>query len=83
MLQEIPRKAIKITYENIKRSHTIIGFRCKAVSILHIDENQIPKRTKDKVLLSKLKQISKTRTLTKKEQEEYNKLIEILEQRAQ
>lgn len=70
---------VKITYDNIKRGRTVIGFRCKAVSILYINEEQIPQRTKDKVLLFKLKQTAQTRTLTKKEQAEYNRLIEIFE----
>lgn len=70
---------VKITYDNIKRGRTVIGFHCKAVSILHINEDQIPQRTKDKVLLFKLKQIAQTRTLTKKEQVEYNRLLEIFE----
>lgn len=70
---------VKITYDNIKRGRTVIGFHCKAVSILHINEDQITQRTKDKVLLFKLKQTAQTRTLTKKEQAEYNRLIEIFE----
>lgn len=37
---------VNITYENIKEGRKIIGFKCKAVSIIHIDEHKIPEHVK-------------------------------------
>ncbi len=37
---------VRITYENIKEGRKIIGFRCTAVSIIHIDEHKIPEHVK-------------------------------------
>lgn len=75
-LREIEKNChVKVTYENIKKSNNIIGFRCSAVSIFHIDENRIPQKTKDKASLFELKQVAKERKLTPEEQKEYERLV--------
>lgn len=54
-LREIEENCgVKITYENIKKGRSIIGFRCVAVSIFHIDERKIPQDFKDRVKRRKL-----------------------------
>ena len=72
-LREIEENCgIKITYENIKKGRTIIGFRCAAVSTFHIDESKVPQKVKNDTRLKALKIKSKVEGLTPEEQEEYN-----------
>lgn len=40
---------VKVTYQNIKVGRSIVGFKFKAVSVIHMDEDQILDRIKDKV----------------------------------
>lgn len=76
-LREIDENCgVKITYENIKRGRTIVGFHCSAESIYHIDENKISQKTKDKANLGKIRIVqNQHRELTRKEQEEYDLLV--------
>ena len=39
----------------IKKGRTVVGFRCSAVSVFHIDESKIPQKVKDKVRLHDLR----------------------------
>lgn len=71
---------IKVTYENIKKGRSIVGFRCSAVSQYHIDEDKIPQRVKDKARLGMLRIEGKRRELTPEEQEEYEFLVANSEQ---
>ncbi len=66
---------VKITYENIKRGRTVVAFRCRAVSLIHISEDRIPQSVKDKARLGVLRITSAKRELTEAEQKEYNSLI--------
>lgn len=40
--------AVDITYTNIKKGRTIIGFRFSAINIFHISEDKIPQKIKNK-----------------------------------
>lgn len=72
-LREIDENCgVKVTYENIKKGRTIIGFRCTAVSTFHIDESKVPQKVKNDTRLKALKIKSKVEGLTPEEQEEYN-----------
>ena len=66
---------MKITYENIKIGRTVVGFRCSAVSVFHIDESKIPQKVKDQARLGNLRIAQKQRELTPEEQEEYDLLV--------
>lgn len=80
-LREIDENCgVKITYENIKKGRTVVGFRCFAVSVYHIDENKIPQNVKDRARLGVLRIQSKQRELTLEEREEYDALVENSEQ---
>lgn len=80
-LREIDENCgVKITYENIKKGRTIIGFRCFATSVFHIDKNKIPQEIKDKARLGLLRIETKRRELTPKEKEEYDSLVAQSEQ---
>lgn len=80
-LREIDENCgVKITYENIKKGRTVVGFRCSAVSVYHIDESKIPQKVKDRVRLGVLKIQSKQRELTPEEQAEYELLVANSEQ---
>lgn len=80
-LREIDENCgVKITYENIKKGRTVVGFRCSAVSVFHIDESKIPQKVKDRARLGVLKIQSKQRELTPEEQEEYDLLVANSEQ---
>lgn len=39
---------VSITYENIKEARKIVGFRCTAVSVVHIDAENIPDNVKER-----------------------------------
>lgn len=39
---------VNITYENIKDGRKITGFRCTAVSVVHVDTNKIPEHLKER-----------------------------------
>lgn len=71
---------VKISYENIKKGRTVVGFHCIASSLFHIDENEIPQNIKDRTRLGKLRIKSKRRELTIEEQEEYNQLTKKFQQ---
>lgn len=80
-LREIDENCgIKITYENIKKGRTVVGFRCSAVSVFHIDEDKIPQKVKDRVRLHDLTEQGRKRELTPEEQAEYDLLIANSEQ---
>ena len=80
-LREIDENCgVKITYENIKKGRTVVGFRCSAVSVFHIDESKIPQKVKDRVRLHDLTDQSRQRELTPEEQAEYDLLIANSEQ---
>jgi len=80
-LREIDENCgVKITYENIKKGRTVVGFRCFAVSVYHIDENKIPQKVKDRARLGVLRIQSKQRELTPEEREEYDLLVKNSEQ---
>lgn len=80
-LREIDENCgVKITYENIKKGRTIIGFHCSAESIYHINEREIPQKVKDKARLGKLRISQKQRELTPDEQKEYDFLVANSEQ---
>lgn len=80
-LREIDENCgVKITYKNIKKARTIVGFHCSAESIYHIDESKIPQEFKDKARLGKLRILQKQRNLTPDEQEEYDQLVANSEQ---
>lgn len=80
-LREIDENCgVKITYENIKKGRTIIGFHCSAESIYHINEREIPQKVKDKARLGKLRISQKQRELTPDEQKEYDFLVASSEQ---
>lgn len=70
--------AIDITYTNLKKGRTVIGFHCTAVSIVHLAK--IPLHLEEKVRAFDLKQESKIRELTPAEQEEYERLTANAEQ---
>lgn len=70
--------AVEVTYTNIKRGRTVIGFHCTAVSIVHLAK--IPLHLEEKVRAFDLKQESKIRELTPAEQEEYERLTANAEQ---
>jgi plasmid replication initiation protein len=44
---------VNITYENIKDGRKVVGFRCTAVSVLHVDTSKIPHEIKKKVQAKK------------------------------
>lgn len=46
---------VNITYENIKEGRKVTGFRCTAVSVLHVDTDKIPDELKKKVQAKKKK----------------------------
>lgn len=71
---------VKITYENIKKGRTVVGFHCSAVSVFHIDESKIPQKVKDRVRLHDLSEQSRQRELTPAEQAEYDLLVANSEQ---
>lgn len=71
---------VKISYENIKKGRTVVGFHCIASSLFHIDENEIPQNIKDRTRLGKLRIKSKRGELTIEEQEEYNQLTKKFQQ---
>lgn len=71
---------VKISYENIKKGRTVVGFHCVASSPFHIDENEIPQNIKDRTRLGKLRIKNKRRELTIEEQEEYNQLTKKFQQ---
>lgn len=71
---------VKISYENIKKGRTVVGFHCIASSLFHIDENEIPQNIKDRTRLGKLRINSKRGELTIEEQEEYNQLTKKFQQ---
>lgn len=71
---------VKVEYENIKNGRTIIGFHCTAVSENYTDECEIDQSVKDHARMGVLRIQSKRRTLTKEEQEEYDRLVEGSEQ---
>lgn len=80
-LREIDENCgVKITYENIKKGRTVVGFRCSAVSVFHIDESKIPQKVKDRARLGVLKIQSRQRELTPEEQAEYDLLVANSEQ---
>lgn len=75
-LREIDENCgVRITYENIKQGRTVIGFRCAAVSVLHIDKGEIPQNVKNKARMGRLRIESKCRELTPEEAAEYERLI--------
>lgn len=71
---------VKISYENIKKGRTVVGFHCIASSPFHIDESEIPQNIKDRTRLGKLRINSKRGELTIEEQEEYNQLTKKFQQ---
>lgn len=71
---------VKISYENIKKGRTVVGFHCIASSLFYIDENEIPQNIKDRTRLGKLRIKSKRGELTIEEQEEYNQLTKKFQQ---
>jgi len=71
---------VKVTYENIKKGRTVVGFRCSVVSQFYIDESKIPQKVKDRTRLGVLRIEGKRRELTSQEQAEYNRLIKKSEQ---
>lgn len=71
---------VKVTYENIKKGRSIVGFRCSAVSQYHIDVDKIPQRVKDRTRLGVLRIEEKRRELTPEEIEEYEMLVANSEQ---
>lgn len=71
---------VKISYENIKKGRTVVGFHCIASSPFHIDESEIPQNIKDRTRLGKLRIKNKRRELTIEEQEEYNQLTKKFQQ---
>lgn len=74
-LREIAENCgVNITYENIKKGRTIIGFRCTAIAPFHADENEVDQEVRDRARLGVLRIQSKKRKLTKTEQEEYDLL---------
>lgn len=80
-LREIDENCgVKITYENIKKGRTVVGFHCSAESIYHIDESKIPQKVKDRARLGNLRIAQKQRELTPEEQEEYDLLVANSEQ---
>ena len=80
-LQEINENCgVKITYENIKKGRTVVGFHCSAVSVYHIDEDKMPQKVKDRARLGALRVAQKNRELTDEEQEEYDSLMASTEQ---
>lgn len=80
-LREIDENCgVKVTYENIKKGRTVVGFRCSVVSQFHIDESKIPQKVKDRTRLGVLKIQSKKRGLTPEEKKEYDFLVENSEQ---
>lgn len=80
-LREIDENCgVKITYKNIKQGRTVVGFRCSAVSALHIDKGEIPQKVKDRARMGKLRIESKCRKLTPEEAEEYERLAAAAEQ---
>lgn len=80
-LREIDENCgVKVTYENIKKGRTVIGFRCDVVSQYHIDEGKIPQKVKDRTRLGVLRIQNKQRELTPKEREEYDLLTKNIEQ---
>ena len=58
----------------------MVGFRCFAVSVYHIDESKIPQKVKDRARLGVLRIHSKQRELTPEEREEYDLLVKNSEQ---
>lgn len=80
-LREIDENCgVKITYENIKKGRSVVGFHCSAVSAYHIDESKIPQKVKDRARLGNLRIAQKQRELTPEEQEEYDLLVANSEQ---
>ena len=80
-LREIDENCgVKITYENIKKGRTVVGFHCSAVSVFHIDESKIPQKVKDRVRLHDLTEQGRQRELTPAEQAEYDLLVANSEQ---
>lgn len=80
-LREIKENcSVEITYTNIKKGRSVVGFRCRAVSVFHVDEADIPKHVRDKAELFQLRQKSKTRELTADERAEYERLTAGAEQ---
>ncbi len=74
-LREIDENcSVKITYENIKRGRTVVGFRCTAISTFHIDDSKIPQKFKNKTRFKKLRMEKEVRELTPEEQKEYDLL---------
>ena len=75
-LREIKENcSVEITYTNIKKGRSVVGFRCRAVSVFHVDEADIPKHVRDKAELFKLKQKAKKGEMTAEEREAYDRLI--------
>ena len=80
-LREISENCgVEITYENIKRGRSIIGFRCTAISPYHTEASDIDQDVKDRARLGVLRIQSKQRTLSQAEQEEYDRLVADAEQ---
>lgn len=71
---------IEITYENIKKERTIVGFHCFAKSKYYIDESKIPQEVKNRAKLGSLRVLRKQRELTPEEQKEYDLLVANSEQ---
>lgn len=80
-LREIDENCgVKIMYENIKKGRTVVGFRCSAVSVFHVDDSEIPQKAKNRVRLHDLTDQSRQRELTPQEQAEYDQLTANCEQ---
>lgn len=69
---------VTITYENIKESRTIKGFRFKAISKYHINQAKIKPETIEKAAAYERKR--KSREMTDPEKAEYDRLTEGAEQ---
>lgn len=59
---------VNITYENIKEGRKITGFRCTAVSVVHVDTNKIPENLKERARQGK-ERIRKGKNYGKREME--------------
>ena len=66
---------VDITYINLKKERTVIGFRFSAISQFHISEDKISQGVKDKTRLKMLEMKSKKSELSSKEKQEYDYLV--------
>lgn len=68
---------VEITYTNIKKGRTVVGFHCTAVSLNYIDEKDLPQELKDRIRLGQLRIESNKRVLTIDEKNEVEQLEQI------